>query len=69
MMTLPLVWRGNGQRFVVVGAGKVATRKIQTLIKAGAAVTVIAAQPSDEVLQLADQITLEKRQEIGRAHV
>jgi len=62
MMTLSLVWRGDGQRFVVIGAGKVATRKIQTLVKAGAAVTVIAAQLNEEVLQLADQITLEKRQ-------
>lgn len=62
MMTLPLVWRGNGQRFVVVGAGKVASRKIQTLVKAGAAVTVIAAEISSEVAAVAGKIELVQRQ-------
>lgn len=61
MMTLPLVWRGDGQRFVVIGAGKVASRKVQTLAKAGAKVTVIAPEFHSHVLELADQVTLEKR--------
>lgn len=62
MMTLPLVWRGNGQRFVVIGAGKVATRKVQTLVKASAAVTVIAGEVSAEILELSDHLVLEQRQ-------
>lgn len=61
MMTLPLVWRGNGQRFVVVGAGKVASRKIQTLASAGASVTVIAAEVAPDVAALASQIELIQR--------
>ncbi len=41
-MRYPLFLELNGQPVTVVGAGKVATRKIRTLLAAGAAVTVIA---------------------------
>ena len=61
MMTLPLVWRGSNQKFVVIGGGKIATRKIQTLVHSGASVVVIAAEPTSEVLALSNKLTLEKR--------
>ena len=41
-MRYPLVLELTGQPVVVSGAGKVATRKVRTLLAAGAAVTVIA---------------------------
>ena len=48
---------------VVVGAGGVATRKIESLLEAGARVTVIAPEVSDEVrfLSVSKRITLHER--------
>ena len=54
MMTLPLVLRADRRQFVVIGGGAVATRKIQTLVKAGCHPTVISPQVSAEVQALAD---------------
>ncbi len=55
MMTLPLVFRGAARPFVVIGGGNVASRKVQTLIKAGAEVTVIAASADAAIAHLAQQ--------------
>ncbi|MDF1764099.1 MAG: siroheme synthase CysG [Oleibacter sp.] len=63
MMVLPLVLNGQQCRFVVVGGGTVATRKVQTLVKAGVTVAVISPQVSGEIQQFADagQISLALR--------
>ena len=54
MMTLPLVFRADARPFVVVGAGQIGTRKIHTLVKAGAQLTVIAPQIDASVQALVD---------------
>ena len=36
MMTLPLVLNGSRCRFVIIGGGQVAERKVRSLVKAGA---------------------------------
>ncbi|NQW71503.1 MAG: uroporphyrinogen-III C-methyltransferase, partial [Actinobacteria bacterium] len=41
-MTYPIALRIHGRRVVVVGAGKVAERRIETLVGAAAEVLVIA---------------------------
>ncbi|WP_370314316.1 NAD(P)-dependent oxidoreductase, partial [Thalassolituus sp.] len=41
MINLPLVHNAKRCDFVIVGGGAVATRKVRTLVKAGANVTVI----------------------------
>lgn len=67
MMTLPLVFRGDARSFVVIGGGVVASRKIQTLVKAGASVRVIAARADASVAHLAQQgsIALEVREAVA----
>jgi uroporphyrin-III C-methyltransferase / precorrin-2 dehydrogenase / sirohydrochlorin ferrochelatase len=49
---LPLLLDLTGRRVVVVGAGRVAARRIRALADAGAAVEVIALQVGDEVREL-----------------
>ena len=39
----------TGKRILVVGAGRIATRRIRTLLPFGAALTVVASEPSDEI--------------------
>ncbi len=46
----PIMLNLHQKRCVVVGGGTVAARKLQTLLQAGAQVTVVAPQFSDEVL-------------------
>lgn len=64
MMTLPLVLRGDVRPFIIIGAGRVAERKVMTLVQAGADVTVIAPQATGTIHRLADEgrIGLQQRQ-------
>ncbi len=50
----PLFIQLVGQPVVVIGAGEVAQRKIQTLLSRGARVRVVAPEATDEVRRLAD---------------
>lgn len=49
----------EGQHAVVVGAGSVGTRKIEGLLECDARVTVIAPEPTEEVLTLAQSGRIE----------
>ena len=48
----PLGLRLSGRKVIVVGGGAVATRRVRGLVAAGAAVTVISPEVSDELAQL-----------------
>jgi precorrin-2 dehydrogenase/sirohydrochlorin ferrochelatase len=48
----PLFLDLTGQKVVVIGAGKVATRKVRTLLAAGAAVTVISPEATPAIQRL-----------------
>jgi uroporphyrin-III C-methyltransferase/precorrin-2 dehydrogenase/sirohydrochlorin ferrochelatase len=54
-MTYPIALRVQGRRVVVVGAGKVAERRIETLLGAAADVLVIAPQATPRIAELAAQ--------------
>jgi precorrin-2 dehydrogenase/sirohydrochlorin ferrochelatase len=62
-MSYPVCLILHGRKAVVVGAGKVAHRKIGSLLAVGAGVTVIAPAPCEEVraLALAGAIELQPR--------
>jgi uroporphyrin-III C-methyltransferase/precorrin-2 dehydrogenase/sirohydrochlorin ferrochelatase len=49
-MTYPLHLSVHGKRVLVVGAGTVATRRVRTLVRAGADVVVVAPQASKEIV-------------------
>lgn len=53
MSALPLVLEGTGLRVLVVGGGRVATRKVTALLQTGAMVHVVAPTVSDEIEALA----------------
>jgi precorrin-2 dehydrogenase len=52
-MHYPLFLDLKDQPVVVIGAGKVATRKIRTLLKSGACVTIISPKANAQIRQLA----------------
>ena len=52
MIHYPLFLDLKDQKVVVIGAGKVATRKIRTLLKSGAYVTVISPKADAQIRQL-----------------
>jgi siroheme synthase-like protein len=60
---LPVNLLVNGRPVVVVGAGRVAARKIEPLLDLGAAVTVVAPSANDDVKAWADaqRLTLHER--------
>lgn len=62
MSTLPLVLRASAQPFVIVGGGKVAARKLHTLVKAGAQVTLISPDLHDDAQELLGQFNFEQRE-------
>lgn len=53
-MSYPVTLHVAGRRCVVVGGGRIATRKVRALLDAGAEVFVIAPSCSDELRALAD---------------
>jgi siroheme synthase-like protein len=53
-VTLVLSWNVDGRRCVVVGGGTVGTRRARDLVGAGARVTVVAPDVTDELVELAD---------------
>ncbi len=55
MALFPIFLKMNGRRCLVAGAGEVAESKIQSLLKAGAEVTVVAPQAREAVAALANQ--------------
>ncbi len=63
MQHLPLFADLKGRPCLVVGGGPVAERRVHLLNRAGAAITVIASEPSDALRALADEgaIGLEER--------
>jgi len=61
----PILLRLHGRRCVVVGGGKVAARKVKSLLECGATVKVIAPELTPELVRLAKN---EKLQYIGRAY-
>ncbi|MCS7253959.1 MAG: bifunctional precorrin-2 dehydrogenase/sirohydrochlorin ferrochelatase [Armatimonadota bacterium] len=50
---LPIILRANEVNAVIVGGGKVALRKAQSLLECGAKVRVICKEPCDGIKQLA----------------
>ena len=59
----PIVLRLQGKRCLVVGGGKVALRKVEGLVAAGARVTVVAPEVDEGLAHLADDrdVTVEPR--------
>lgn len=58
----PLFLNLQGQRCLVVGAGAIASRKIELLARAGAAITVIAEEIDDRVASMQALYSLEIKQ-------
>lgn len=52
MSYFPLFFNMEGRRVLVTGAGKVAVRRIKVLLEAGASVTVVARELSEEAKAL-----------------
>jgi uroporphyrin-III C-methyltransferase / precorrin-2 dehydrogenase / sirohydrochlorin ferrochelatase len=48
-MYLPLVFKGDGLRCLIIGGGEVALRKLELMLEAGCEVTVLAPHIHDEV--------------------
>jgi uroporphyrin-III C-methyltransferase len=61
MTMYPVMLQVAGRRCLVVGGGRVALRKIEGLIAAGAEVTVIAPEIDPRIEALSDVITIERR--------
>lgn len=57
----------KGRRCLVVGGGRVGARKVDTLLRCGAAVTVVSPKVSPAVMQLAADKTIEMKQRPYRA--
>lgn len=58
MKNYPIMLQLNGRRAVVFGGGKVANRKVNALLKMGAAVEVVSPQIVNELLPLIDEGTI-----------
>jgi siroheme synthase-like protein len=61
MAHLPLVLELEGIRCLVVGAGRIAERKIATLLRAGAGIRVVAPPATERIAALAQRRTLRWR--------
>jgi precorrin-2 dehydrogenase/sirohydrochlorin ferrochelatase len=64
-MRYPLFLDLTGQPVVVIGAGKVATRKVGTLLKAGAVVTIISPTATPAIHRLKQVRWLRRRYRLG----
>ncbi len=62
MAGFPVIFDVVDKLVVVVGAGSVATRRAEALIKAGASLRVVAPEATDELQELAASGTVEWRQ-------
>lgn len=70
MKWLPLLQRSNNVKFIIFGGGQVAQRKVQTLIKFTAEITVISPQLNAPLRALIDQHKLQYIDSIAlRQHV
>ena len=54
MKYLPIGLNVQGRRCVVVGGGKIGTRKVENLLRAGAAVSLVSPEASRRIRDLAD---------------
>ena len=61
MTMYPVMLQVAGRRCLVVGGGRVALRKVEGLVAAGADVTVIAPEIDARIEALGDVITIERR--------
>lgn len=68
MKYLPLGLNVQGKKCVVAGGGKVGTRKVENLLRAGAAVVLVAPEASERVRELSEsgQITWIRESAEGR---
>lgn len=55
MAFFPMFFDLEDQRVLVVGAGPVGSRRIETLLQFGALITVVALKPSEAVRKLAEE--------------
>jgi len=53
-MFLPLVFKGDGMRCLIVGGGEVALRKMEMLLSSGCAVTILAPDLHDDIRSAAE---------------
>lgn len=60
--SLPITLRLDGRRVLVVGGGHVATRRVLSLLAAGARVTVVSPAATDTLTELADDDTIDWHQ-------
>ena len=60
MTMYPVMLQVAGRRCLVVGGGRVALRKVEGLIAAGADVTVIAPEVDARIEALSDVVTIER---------
>ena len=70
MKYLPVGLDLRGRICIVVGGGRIGTRKATTLLQAGAAVSVVAPEATEEVARLADSgQLLWKKEEYRESHL
>lgn len=63
---LPIFYRIDGKPCLVVGAGAIAARKAEMLLKAGGRVKLVAIEIGERVREMADELSLEVEQRAFR---
>lgn len=69
MEYFPLFLKLHQRSCLIIGGGEVATRKISSLLKSGAAVHVVAADFCSELVQLQSEVSSDQLQLTGQARV